>query len=116
MAGVDALEFATRITHACQTSPAVTSYDVTIQDNLLVKIRADLHSDLFIDVFYNAESDKTSFALIESGAPIYGADNTMIGWHIHPLDNPNSHQSSEPISFDAFLQIVEEWLARQAHP
>jgi len=89
---------------------------VTIQDNVLVKIRADLRSDLFIDVFFNAETSKMSFALIESGVRVYGADNSVIGWHIHPFDNPDSHQASESIAFDTFLRTVEEWLARKAIP
>ena len=122
MADLDALAFATRITHACQASPVVQSNGVTIQDNLLVKIRADLRPDLFVDVFYNAGTSKTSFALlkafsmIESGVRVYGADNSTIGWHIHPFDNPNSHQTSESVAFDAFLRTVEEWLTRKATP
>ncbi|MBI4721107.1 MAG: hypothetical protein HY770_07815 [Chitinivibrionia bacterium] len=112
MADVDAVAFATRISHACQASRFVRSYDVTIQDNLLVKVRADLLPGAFIDVFYNAQTGKTSFALIESNVRVYGADNTT-RWHIHPFENPNSHQPSEPVSFETFLQTIASWLERK---
>jgi hypothetical protein len=112
--GLDAIEFATRVTQACQTSTAVQSYTVTVEDNTVTKVRADLGPHLFVDIFYNARTRKTSYALIENEARIFGADNTSIGWHIHPLGDPDSHQPSEPVTIDAFLETVERWLATKS--
>ncbi len=115
MAAPDAVEFATRVAGACQASPIVQSYSVSIQDNVLVKVRADLRPDLFVDVFYNAVTGKTSFALIRSSVRLYGVDNTT-SWHVHPFEDPDSHQTCPPMEFEVFLQRVEEWLSGNLHP
>jgi hypothetical protein len=103
MAYLNAFEFARIIQDNCAQSDLVVSYDVWILDDTVVKMRIILTIRAFIDVFYNVDSGKCSYALIEEGARVFGADNAFVGWHIHPFDNPGEHLLSPEVSFAEFL-------------
>jgi len=61
---------------------------------------------IFIEIFFNEQTDRVSFALIQEGQRIYGADNTG-GWHIHPFDNPSNHKPiATAMSFQDFLNEI----------
>jgi hypothetical protein len=30
-----------------------------------------------------------------------------LGWHVHPLDDPDAHHPCDPVSFETFLTEVE---------
>jgi hypothetical protein len=50
-------------------------------------------------------NDRTDFALIKNGKRIFGCDN-LGGWHIHPLRNPDEHEScKEPEIEDIFKKV-----------
>lgn len=108
MARVSPFQFARAVQSACDRSSLVASYDVRILDDTVVKIRAALTYDAFIDVFYNADTGKCSYALVEKAARVFGADNAFIGWHVHPFEDPSQHVPSSEVSFDDFLSSVEQ--------
>jgi hypothetical protein len=114
MAYLNPIAFARTIQDACNQSDLVVSYDVRILEDTVVKIRVVLTYDAFIDVFYNADTGKCSYALVEKAARVFGADNAFIGWHIHPFDDPDQHIPSATISFDDFLKAVEEHISPQS--
>jgi len=96
--------------HACR--------DVTLVDYIEERIidvdvlHAVVHltiPETFINVFYNLDTDKTAFALIQARQRIYGVDNAKIGWHQHPFANPRQHVACPPLTFAAFLSIVENY-------
>lgn len=100
-------EFARNGIDACAAADIVVECAVLLYDEPVVKLRVDLRDSSFIDVFYNADAGRVSFAWIKSGQRIFGADNTR-GWHIHPLSDPGSHQSHPPMSFERFLSEVRQ--------
>lgn len=108
MAQLNAFEFARSIQSECDQSDLIDSYDVQILDDTVVKIRASLADMTFIDVFYNADTRKCSYTLIKNKGRVFGADNSFIGWHIHPFENPNDHQLSPELSFGEFLSHIEQ--------
>ena len=85
----------------------VTGIEPLLLEEPILKLRAHVGTVAFIDVFFNAETGKTSFALIKDGQRIFGADNTR-GWHLHPFGSPEDHHPCEEISFEGFLRQVEE--------
>jgi hypothetical protein len=107
MAQLSPFEFARGVQEACDRSELVVTYHIEILDDTVVKIRVLLINDAFIDVFYNADTDKVSFALVEGGARIFGADNAFIGWHVHPFVDPSRHIPSSGMTFEGFLKAVE---------
>jgi hypothetical protein len=108
VARLNAVDYARTIQNICHGSEFVVSYDVQILDDVVVKIRVDLSIEAFIAIFYNADSGKCSYALIKRGRRIFGADNALIGWHLHPFDDPEKHLRCEELSFADFLHAVED--------
>ncbi|MFH0947728.1 MAG: hypothetical protein V1833_01845 [Elusimicrobiota bacterium] len=64
----------------------------------------------FVDVYYNAEKKVISYAYIECGKRIFGANNMRIGWHIHPYKNEETHRKTNTISIKQFLKLLEKHL------
>lgn len=78
-------------------------------DVLHVRVHLTL-ADTFINAFYNIETGKTAFALIQQGQRTYGVDNAKIGWHCHPFHAPEQHINCAPMTFVEFLEEVERYL------
>jgi hypothetical protein len=95
-----------QIINTCVKSGVVTGIELLLLEEPILKLRAYLGGLAFIEVFFNEETGKTSFALIKDGERIFGADNTR-GWHIHPFDNPESHAPCEETSFESFLMQTQ---------
>jgi hypothetical protein len=93
----------------------VTGVQLLLLDDPILKLRIHLGVVAFVDVFLNAETGKTSFALIKEKQRIFGADNTR-EWHIHLFDNPESHQPCEEMSFESFLSCVEQYREKWKPP
>jgi hypothetical protein len=87
-------------------STIVTGIEPLLLEEPVLKLRAYVGALAFVEVFFNADTGKTSFALIKDGHRIFGADNTR-GWHLHPFDSPESHGPCEAMSFERFLQHLE---------
>jgi hypothetical protein len=62
-------------------------------------------------VFYNEQTGTTAYALVHQGRRAFGADNTG-GWHVHPFDDPDRHESlPDPMSFAEFVAEIERRVA-----
>jgi hypothetical protein len=96
------------IVDICTASASVTAYTLRTLDLDVLSLRVHLVDDTFIEVFFNATTDKTAFALIVGQDRVYGKDNAKLGWHVHPPDNPGAHYPCEPVSFEQFLADVEQ--------
>lgn len=91
------------IVDACAQSPVVIGVEPILLEEPVLKLRVHLGAALFVDVFFNAETGKTSFALIEDGRRIFGIDNTR-RWHLHPFGSPERHWPCDETSFASFLR------------
>lgn len=102
--------FETQVTSACATSSIVVGVSMVASGVTWLCLRAYLGDGSFIDAFYNEDTSRTSFALIEDARRVFGADNTG-GWHWHPFESPDTHTpTAETVTFEDFLNRVEEWL------
>ncbi|MDL1971174.1 MAG: hypothetical protein LWW94_09475 [Candidatus Desulfofervidaceae bacterium] len=111
---MNAFEYAKYAIELCSQYNFVKSIELLLLDEPVVKIKAIVDNTTFIHIFYNAETQKYSFALIRNNKRIFGADNTK-QWHIHPLADPTSHQKSAPLDLKDFLEILfrkrDKWLS-----
>jgi len=98
-----------RLVTVCSRSPVVAAYTVRTLDLDVLSLRVHLVDDSFLEVFYNVATRKTAFAVVIEGRRIYGKDNAKMGWHVHPLDDPQSHHPCDPASFEQFLAEVERF-------
>jgi hypothetical protein len=81
-------------------SPVVIGIEPLLPEEPVLKLRVHLGASLFVDIFFNAETSKTSFALIKEGQRIFGATNTR-GRHLHPFGSPESHCPCDALSCNA---------------
>jgi hypothetical protein len=100
------------IVYTSAQSPMVIGLEPLLLEEPVLKLRVYLGASLFVDVFYNAETGKTSFALIKDGQRIFGADNPR-GWHLHPFGSPERHCPCDATSFASPGNSVppSAWLA-----
>lgn len=103
---MNAFDFSKQVIETSSHYDFINEIEVVLLDEPVVKIRAIIHSGIFVDVFHNAETGKYSFALIRDNDRIFGADNLRF-WHIHPFENPDSHIETTPVSFSDFLEILK---------
>ncbi len=72
-----------------------------------LQARLEIDARRFISIYHSAATDKTSYALIENGARIFGYDNSRF-WHCHPIENPTQHHAcSEPTSRQVMREMKE---------
>ncbi|MEW6618652.1 MAG: hypothetical protein AB1422_04785 [bacterium] len=107
MVNLSPIEFSKEIINVASKSELVESFEVNILDDMIVKIRVYLTDGTFIDIFYNADTQKIAYALIKNKKRIFGIDNTD-GWHLHPFKSPEIHQTCNSITFQEFLYSVEQ--------
>ena len=106
----------TQIVGICAQSPIATAYAVRTLNLDVLSLRIVLVDKSFIEVFHNATTGKTSFALIVENHRVYGKDNAKMGWHVHPFDDPDAHNACDPVSFETFLAEVEAIRFSPARP
>lgn len=70
----------------------------------MVSLRLIISSYLFVDIYYNTQTKRFDFSLIQETSRIFGYDNLKT-WHYHPLRSPQEHiECAEP----SLEQIVVE--------
>ena len=104
---MQALSFLQNVIDVCSKTELVKTIDIILIDEPVAKARIEIKSNIFIEVFFNAETQKHSLALIKNDERIYGIDNTK-GWHIHPFENPKSHLPTDEMTFSQFIQVIEQ--------
>lgn len=102
---MDAFSFCKNAITAFYACQIIQSVEVRLLDEPVAKIKAVVNNDIFIDIFYNAETERCSFALIKNSERIFGVDNAKF-WHIHPFEDPSTHKKIEPLSLTDFLNTI----------
>ena len=66
--------------------------------------RAYLREDLFLRFYFNEKTSTVAFALVKDGWRVWGIDrDNRRGWHMHPLENPESHVAIAPVEVSEIL-------------
>lgn len=75
------------------------------QRSVLIQGRIVINDGLFLSVYFNALTSKTSYALIHNGQRVMGYDNYRF-WHFHPFGSPDQHLPCEEPSVDTAIAAV----------
>ena len=102
-------EFASLIADICGKYDFIVDYNLNIEDNVIVKSRIFLINNSFVEIYYNYDNGKVSFALIKNKERIFGTDNLGF-WHIHPFDDPKKHVRSNEIKLEDFIKKIKDML------
>jgi len=104
---MNAFEYSKYTIELCSKYDFIQSIEILLLDEPVVKIKATVNEKTFISIFYNASTQKYSFAVIRNNKRIFGVDNTK-NWHIHPFENPDSHKDTKPLNLSDFLEILHK--------
>lgn len=86
---------------------AVQTEGPTVRINAFVSGR----SDCFLRSYFNQTTGTIAFALIEQQQRIWGIDcDNRRGWHKHPLQDPEEHVKSDPLSIQEIIAELREIL------
>jgi len=73
---------------------------------IIVRGRAYLHENMFVEVYLNQSTNTIAFALIKEQDRVWGIDRDAIrGWHEHPIENPKSHVEIRAVTI---VQIISK--------
>ena len=77
----------------------------------ILKGRASLQGNRYLQVYFNELTGTTAFALIEKGKRIWEIDfDNMRGWHLHPFGEPATHHSiGEKTVQDIVKELSKVW-------
>ena len=77
----------------------------------VIKGRVLLENNFFLQVYFNARTQTTAFALIEEGKRRWGIDfDSIRGWHLHPVQNPDDHLIIEPKTIKEIIaHLAKAW-------
>jgi len=77
----------------------------------IVNGRATLSEEVFLSFYYNQITGTQAFALIHGERRIWGIDYDNIrGWHLHPVELPESYLPIDPQSVTEIIQQLGEVL------
>jgi hypothetical protein len=78
----------------------------------IIKGRAILKNNHFLQVYFNELTGTAAFALIKEDKRIWGIDfDNIRGWHLHPLVNPEGHYNINSMTIAEIIKALKEvWL------
>ncbi|GMT46719.1 MAG: hypothetical protein IEMM0007_0285 [bacterium] len=75
----------------------------------VLKGRAILKKNRFLQIYFNELTGTTAYALIENDNRIWGIDyDNMRGWHLHPIENAGNHHSIEKKNIGEVIEMLSE--------
>lgn len=101
---MDVRSFASELLRALATVEAIERV-VLQSEGPVVKGRAYVTAEMFLEFYFNEKTGTVAFALIRDRDRVWGIDRDNVrGWHLHPLENPVEHVGIEKLSVS---EIVE---------
>jgi hypothetical protein len=92
---------------ALQTYAPLAKITLEVKRDITLISRAAFDDETFIAVYYNALSEKTSFALIHDGQRVVGYDNYRF-WHYHPPTAPDQHLPCDKPTVSGAIETLVE--------
>ena len=105
---MDIDQFLGELLHELSALDFVDKVDFHLE-TILIKGRVFLKRErCFLDVYYNAKTGTTAFALIENDKRRWGIDYDRIrGWHEHLLENPSAHETITTKSISEVIRKLQ---------
>ena len=101
---MDVRSFASELLRALATVEAIEQV-VLQSEGPVVKGRAYVTAEMFLEFYFNEKTGTMAFALIRDRGRVWGIDQDNIrGWHLHPLENPMEHVEINKLSVS---EVVE---------
>ncbi|MBX7236860.1 MAG: hypothetical protein K1X65_20940 [Caldilineales bacterium] len=100
------LEFRRALANALAEHFPQATLNCSENRGVVLSCRAEWGADVFMVAYFNALTQKTSYALIKDGERITGYDNYKF-WHYHPIGAANQHiPCTKPTPEEVLAQFV----------
>jgi len=107
---MDVRSFASELLRALATAEAIERV-VLQSEGPVVKGRAYVTAEMFLEFYFNEKTETVAFALIRDRGRTWGIDRDSIrGWHLHPLGNPAEHVGIEKLSVSEIVERLRSVL------
>jgi hypothetical protein len=107
---MDVTAFSSELLSALAEADFVERVALRVEGNI-VDGRAYLCGEMFLEFYFNEVSGTIAFALIKGRERIWGIDRDNIRrWHLHPVEEPESHVAIEPLSVPEIVERLKETL------
>lgn len=82
-------------------------------DVFVLRGKVFLDKEQFLQIYVNDRTGTIAFALVEKDKRIWGIDfDSLRGWHLHPMDNPDGHVIIKPQSIEEIVAVfADAWNA-----
>lgn len=107
---MDINQFLLSLLHSLSKLNFVEKVDIHTEAFIL-KGRAILKKDRFLQIYFNEQIGTTAFALIEEDKRIWGIDYDNIrGWHLHPIGSVEAHFDIDSITLEGIMKaLADTW-------
>lgn len=107
---MDINQFLLSLLHALSNIDFVEKIDFQTEVFVL-NGRVILKKNRFLQVYFNELTGTIAFALIEDEKRLWGIDfDNIRGWHLHPLENPESHSNINPMTVEEIINsLINIW-------
>jgi hypothetical protein len=107
---MDASAFAAQLLQALGELTPVQQVSLDAEGPV-VRGQAFLEQGRFLAFYYNQATGTQALAFIEQGRRTWGIDyDNLRGWHIHPMENPDLHLPTSPLTVAEIIQHFVEML------
>ena len=112
---MDVNQFLQQLLEELSQLPFVKNLDLNTEV-FVIKGRVFLENNFFLQVYFNARTETTAFALIKEEKRAWGIDfDSIRGWHLHPVENPDDHVIIEPKTIkEIIVHLAKAWDGVQA--
>jgi len=107
---MDVNQFLQQLLEELSQLPFVKNLDLNTEV-FVVKGRIFLENNFFLQVYFNARTETIAFALIKEEKRVWGIDfDSIRGWHLHPVENPDDHVIIEPKTIrEIIVHLTKAW-------
>lgn len=107
---MDVNQFLSELNTSLSLLDYVNNVEIEQRSVTYIKVKITLKPKGFLSIWYNAVRRTQSFSVILENTRKWGFDyDNRIGWHEHPIKNPNLHVSSKsktiPEIIDKLLKV-----------
>ena len=107
---MDLKTFLTELLAALTDIDLIEDIDLSAE-GIVVSGQIILAGKMFLEIYYNEVTETTAFALIKDEKRIWGIDRDNIrDWHVHPLNNPEQHESIQPLTISDIIKRLKNVL------
>lgn len=103
---MDVNQFLSELNVSLSVLDFVDNVEIVQRSITYIKVKVTLKPKGFLSIWYNAVRRTQSFSIILENSRKWGFDfDNRVGWHEHPIENPNLHISSKSKSIS---EIIDE--------